>query len=159
MYTVHHADLQTLLVATRPVSLLLLDPHPDAATVIPTGVELTRLDGDPLSQLPALGRYDLAVVANTLERLDRKTAGILLAQLRDLYARRLVVLVPIGDAWEPQASHWEMSDLLGYGLSLMARYAVDGKALHLYHYAIESYKTTPDWFNSQFWAHPERWRP
>ncbi|MFO1429649.1 MAG: DUF6231 family protein [Candidatus Competibacteraceae bacterium] len=112
-----------------------------------------------VTQLPEPGRFDLGVVANTLEYLDRKTAGILVARLRDIHTRRFVVLAPIGQVWEGQASYWETTDFLGYGMTLLARYQVDGKPLHLYHYAIESYKTTPEWFNSKYWAHPERWKP
>jgi hypothetical protein len=43
-------------------------------------------------------------------------------------------------------------------MSVMARYQVESKPLYLYQYAIETYKTTPDWLNSKFWANPERWR-
>ena len=106
-----------------------------------------------------LGRYDLGIVANTLEHQDRKTAGQMLARLRDLHTRRFVVLIPIGEDWDGHVSYWRPSDLLGYGMNLMARYQVEGKSLHLYHYSIKTYKTTPQWFNAHHWAHPENWRP
>jgi hypothetical protein len=161
MHTAHHADVKTLLEVARPASVLLLDPNPQGlpAEALSSDYQVTRLEGDSLAQLPKLERFDLGVVANTLEYLDRKTAGILVARLRDIHTRRFVALVPIGRVWEGLASYWETTDFLGYGMTLMARYQVNGKPLHLYHYAIESYKTTPEWFNSKYWAHPERWQP
>lgn len=163
MHTAHHQDLKILLEATQPASILLIDPNPeglppDCLNVVPD-CRITQLEDDFIPQLQTVERQDLGVVANTLENLDRKTAGMLLARLRDLNTRRFVVLAPIGNAWHEQISYWETADFLGYGMSLMARYQVDGKPLHLYHYAIETYKSTPEWFNSQYWAHPERWKP
>lgn len=161
MHTAHHSDLKTLLEVARPSSLLLIDPNPDALPPegLPEGCRVTRIAGEVLEQLRTLERCDLGVVANTLEYLDHRTAGQILARLRDVNTRRFVALVPIGDAWEDQKSHWQPSDLLGYGMTIMARYKVDGKPLHLYHYSIASYKSTPEWFNAQHWAHPENWRP
>jgi hypothetical protein len=145
----------------RPVSLLLIDPDPTLLTQANSSRQrqLVYSDGDIVEQLRSLERFDLGIVANTLEHLDHKTAGRVLALLRDLHTSRFVALLPMGNAWENQQSYWEMTDLLGYGMTLMARYQLAGKPLHLYHYAIESYKTRPDWFNSQHWAHPERWKP
>lgn len=161
MHTVHHRDLQTLLEVARPTSLLLIDPDPTLLTQanLSKQYQLVYSESDIVQQLRSLERFDLGVVANTLEHLDRKTAGRVLALLRDLHTSRFVALLPMGKIWENHQSHWEMADLLGYGMTLMAHYQVAGKPLHLYHYAIESYKTRPDWFNSQNWAHPERWKP
>jgi hypothetical protein len=163
MHTIHHRDLQTLLEVARPASLLLIDPDPSLLTLTQANLskqrQLVYLDGDIVQQLHGLERFDLGIVANTLEHLDHKNAGRLLAMLRDLHTSRFVALLPMGNAWENQRSHWDMADLLGYGMTLMAHYKVAGRPLHLYHYAIESYKTRPDWFNSQHWAHPERWKP
>lgn len=153
-----------LLEALKPASILLIDPNPDG---IPSdylsahpGCRVTRLqDDDILAQLKELDRFDLGVVANTLEYLDRKTAGMVIARLRDIHTRRFVTLVPMGETREGQRSYWQTADLLGYGMSIMSRYRVDDKPLYLFHYAIETYKLTPDWFNARHWAHPELWRP
>ena len=163
MYTSHHKDLKILLEATQPASLLVIDPNPEGfpssyRQIVP-GCRIAHVEDNILQQLQTLERHDLGVIANTLEHLNRQTAGMVLARLRDLNTRRFIALVPIGNAWGNQTSYWETGDLLGYGMSLMARYRVDGRPLYLYHYAIESYKPTPDWFNSRHWAHPERWKP
>ena len=164
MLTTHHDDLQTLLNATRPASILLIDPNPqalpDAYRASHPECRVHSLEGNLSCRLTTTGdRFDLGVVANTLEHMERRNAGILLARLRDFATRRFVALVPIGDDWEGQVSHWETVDLLSYGMTIMARYKLDGKPLHLYHYAIETYKTTPQWFNANHWAHPEQWKP
>lgn len=163
MHTVHHKDLKILLETLRPASILLIDPNPDG---LPSGYlsahpscQVIHLQENIIAQLKTLGRFDLGVIANTLEHQDHKTAGIILARLRDLHTRRFVALVPIGDAWEGQRSYWQTADLLGYGMTIMARYRTDDKPLYLFHYAIETYKSTPDWFNAKHWAHPELWRP
>jgi hypothetical protein len=164
MYTVHHKDLKVLLETVNPASVLLVDPNPNGLpeeilTSVPT-CRVTHLTDDIVPQLQAQERHELGIVANTLEHMDRKTAGAVLARLRDLDTRRFVALAPIGkDLDENQVSSWEAADFLAYGMTLMARYQTDGKILHLYHYAIESYKTTPEWFNSKNWAHPDRWKP
>ncbi|MEE4378729.1 MAG: DUF6231 family protein [Candidatus Competibacteraceae bacterium] len=161
MHRVHHKDLATLLEVARPRSVLLLDPTLESLpqSNVPASCQITRLSDDIFATLPELGLFDLGIIANTLEHLERKEAGVLLARLRDVHTRRFVALVPLGKAWDNHRSHWHTADLLGYGMTVMARYREADKPLHLYHYAIESYKTTPNWFNNQHWAHPERWRP
>jgi len=163
MHSAYHLDLKTLMETTRPASLLLIDPNPDGlpADLLAAcpNCQVTRLQGDILAQLQSLGHFDLGIVDNTLEQLYHKTAGRVLARLRDLHTHRFIALVPVGRAWKNQRSHWETTDMLGYGMTLMARYQRDDKPLHLYHYAIATYKSTPDWFNSNHWAHPERWKP
>ncbi|MDQ2695598.1 MAG: DUF6231 family protein [Pseudomonadota bacterium] len=164
MHTVHHDDLRTLLDACRPASVLLLDAGPgglpgDWSAAHPD-CRVTHLDAGNLpARLESLERFDLGVVANTLEHLDRRAAGRVLARLRDLQTRRFVALLPIGPAWQGQRSHWEIADLLAYGMTLLRRYRTDAGPLILFHYAIETYKSTPEWFNARHWAHPQNWRP
>jgi hypothetical protein len=35
--------------------------------------------------------------------------------------------------------------------------ADDGYLLYLFD--LHTYKPAPDWLNSKYWAHPERWKP
>ncbi len=163
MLDVHLPDLATLLELTHPRSLLLVDP---AAPGLPADYldahpecRVTRV-GDPvLDTLRTLGRFELGVVANTLEHLEPRVAAMVLARLRDLHTARFVALVPMGRGWQHQRSTWETSDLLAFGMSLMARYRVGDRPVHLYHYNLDTYKITPEWFNARYWAHPERWKP
>lgn len=163
MYTIHHADLSVLLETLQPSSLLLVDPNPDALPeqwlASSHDCHVKRLQNDILSQLETLGRYDLGIVANTLEHMDRREAGMVLARLRDINTRRFVALVPLGKDWEGHATNWETSELLGYGMVMLGRYEENGRPLTLFHYNIRTYKTTPEWFSARNWANPENWQP
>ena len=153
-------DLDTLLAASRADTVLLIDPHQHLPSDWPgKDYRVTRLDADAALALDTEIRYDLAVVLQTVETLPYRRAINLLARLRDVNSRRLAAIVPIGDNWPDQTSHWRIDDLLGLGMSLLARYRIEDRALHLYHYTIDSYKPTPEWFNSRHWAHPENWQP
>jgi len=146
-------DLIGLVTQTKPRSILAIGPQAekDLATYL-TGRSECRLDtlaGDEVAhQLDRLGTYDLVYVAGVLEHLDKTQAGILIAKLRDLHARRLVAAVPIGHPWQE-------TDLLAYGLHCIGRYRENDEAMHLYEFDIATYKTTPDWLNNKYWAHPE----
>ncbi|MEZ5584321.1 MAG: DUF6231 family protein [Candidatus Competibacteraceae bacterium] len=124
MHRVHHKDLATLLEVVRPRSVLLLDPDPEPLpqNSVPAGCQITCLSADVPAALPQLGRFDLGIIASTLEHLEYKEAGLILARLRDLRTRRFVVLVPLGNDWSHQRSHWQTADLLAYSMTVMARY-------------------------------------
>ena len=96
-------------------------------------------------RLDTLGRYDLVFVSHVLERLDKNTAGNLIAKLRDLHGTRLIMVVPIGTDWRGHVSFWEKNDLLGYGLVQVGGYMHQGCPVHIYAFDIATYKTTPDW--------------
>jgi hypothetical protein len=93
--------------------------------------------------------YDLAVVADTLERLPRKDAGMLLSRLRDLHSKRFLALVRLGGD-----GNWSNTDLIAYGMKHCGDFPDD---YALYRFNIYDYKDTPDWLNAKYWAHPERW--
>lgn len=95
--------------------------------------------------------FDCVLVTDTLEHLPKRQAGILLSRLRDLYARYLLVAVPVGASTADSATRWSEPDLLAYGLRRLGRYG----DLCVYSFDIYDYKLTPDWLNSKYWAHPE----
>jgi hypothetical protein len=101
--------------------------------------------------------FDFAIVANAAEHLDKNTAVHLLARLRDLYAKKLLVVVPMGDQWKNHQSLWQETDLLALGFIKKANLQVAQKPVYVYAFDIVTYKTTPEWLNSQYWANPELW--
>jgi hypothetical protein len=146
----------------RPTSILTVgvdDPQLfDAYLKANPGAIVHALDAAKLlGDTRDLPRFDLALVANTLERLDQREAGIIIARLRDLHARRLLVLVPIGQGWASNRSHWESGDLLGFGMRRLARYRSNEGPVHLYRFDLADYKPTPEWLNPKDWANPEMW--
>jgi hypothetical protein len=101
--------------------------------------------------------FEFAIVSNCIEHLEKASAEHLLARLRDIHTKKLVIVVPIGEQWKNHTSHWEETDLLALGFILKADLTVDHKPVHVYAFDITSYKTTPDWLNSKYWANPELW--
>ncbi|NIR28926.1 MAG: hypothetical protein GWN84_06350 [Gammaproteobacteria bacterium] len=153
-------SLAELLETHRPANLLLVAPRGtnafDERIDKRLDLDVQRLDRERLiERLTELGRFDLAFVIETVEHMDKEAAVKVLARLRDVHARRLYVLAPIGVGEDDQASRWEDIDFWGYGFTRVGRYERDGHPLHLYGFDIDHYKITPDWLNAKYWANPE----
>jgi hypothetical protein len=108
-----------------------------------------------LDSLAERGRYDLGLISHTLEHLPKDQASQLIARLRDVHCRRLLVVVPIGDRWQQHRSRWYATDLLGFGFVRVSDYQTNDKPVQVYAFDIDTYKTVPDWLNSRYWANPE----
>lgn len=153
-------SLQDLLHGLRPRNILVLGPlgerliddyrHADP------DCELTVIEPDELfDEFDSLPRYDLVFISHTIEKLPKDEAIRLIARLRDIHARRLILLVMMGEGWPNAVSQWHKRDVLALGLVQMAENITNGLPVHIYGYDILTYKTCPDWLNSRFWAHPE----
>ena len=119
---------------------------------------ITVFDGaDPLEQIQGMPRVDLAVVAHALEMMEKRRAQNLLAALRDLYSKCLIVAVRLGSNWPGLISHWQENELLGFGMQQVASYEKDERPIGVYEFNIEDYKLSPDWLSARHWAHPELW--
>lgn len=149
------------LQASHPQSLLVLGQNADAyARACQSSRPDCRVHAAPtrVEVIPAV-RYDLVVVAGLIEHLDKAAAVALIAQLRDFQALKLLVAAPLGVTWPDHASHWEERDFLALGMQVFERLDCAGRGLALFRFDIHDYKQVPDWFNSKYWAHPERWEP
>jgi hypothetical protein len=73
----------------------------------------------------------------------------LVAAMRDLLARRMLVFVP--------ENLLDDTTLRGLGLTLQARLEADAASWQAWSYDIRTYKPVPDWLNPRFWANPENW--
>lgn len=158
-------DIETLLNDCQPASILVMGSG--AQTAVRAYREQKELLGkgchvdhvEPPAASDTLGRrYDMGVVTETLEFLDKRRALVLLSRLRDLYTSRFCVAVRIGAAWPGLTSYWHRRELLGAGMLLVNSYdATEQCRLQLYKYDIASYKPTPGWLNPDDWANPELW--
>lgn len=162
MTGVFHQDINRQLETYRPRSVLLVDRDRNEALRAYQAqhprCRVTRLDGtDPLRHLQSEGRYDMGIVVNTLEHMDKAGAGRLVARLRDLHTRRACIVIPVGPAWCGLTSTWEPTDMIAYGMTLIGSRERDGKPVHLYGFDIAEYKERPDWLNSDHWANPDLW--
>lgn len=130
-------------------------------TVICIGQDLSQVQFQPAIQwsyfsvsdflnLPFQQRYDLAVVmldtAET-EHLSEQIMSQILVKLRDLFAKRLVVI-----------SRLQNEKLLrALGFTQLIDKTTHEADFALWQFNILTYKHVPDWFNSKFWANPENW--
>lgn len=149
------AEIECALRTRQPRSLLVvgaptlaplavyIGAHKDCrCVVVPITVDLGTLK-DP-------SRFDLAFVAPVIADLPKTKATQLLAALRDRYAQHLIVAVAADESRAGLTS----TDFLALGM----RHVGDDtgeRAYALYEFDIVDYKNTPDWLNSQYWAHPE----
>ena len=100
--------------------------------------------------LPFTQRYDLAfVLFNSVEmqQLLRIDKTQLLVKLRDLFAKRIVVVSQLQDE----------KLLRSLGFTQLIDKTTHEHDFALWQFNILTYKHVPDWFNSKFWANPENW--
>jgi hypothetical protein len=108
-----------------------------------------------LDDLEPARLFDLALVAGVLESLPMRAGAALIARLRDVQAKKLILLV--SNSLSGEHNRWQRQDLLALGLHHQSSYDNNGQAAAIYTFDIGNYKPTPDWLNPSNWAHPERW--
>ncbi len=118
-----------------------------------TGISVTRFD-EP-SGIAALGKdtFDIAIVADALSAMQRDSAIALLARLRDVQARQVLVISRDGG---PTDEVFSDTDFRAYGFRRLQTQTSAGQCWRVHEFSIGSYKVTPDWLNAKYWAHPER---
>ena len=154
--------LAGIVVDKAPASVVFIGPvaksAADSYRARHADATITVFDGaDPLEQIKGMPRVDLAVVAHALEMMEKRRAQNLLAALRDLYSKCLIVAVRLGDNWPGLISHWQENELLGFGMQQLAHHEQDERPVGVYEFNIADYKLSPDWLSARHWAHPELW--
>ncbi len=149
-----HQALLGILEQYRPQRVLCVSPEPVPAVVAwgADNPESVRFEANQVPLPPELAnqRYDLAIVADQLERLDKRTGIELLAGLRNLSVSRMAVLVEL-----PHAPGWQDTDFFALAMQRQGRYDRDDRHLSLFTYDLAAYKSVPDWLNSKYWANPQ----
>lgn len=138
-----YAPKHLLLVgATRiPAVDAFLQAHPDC--------QLDSCAAGPLPADLAAKRYDLALLADCLEHLERRDALQLVGGIRNLNSSRVAVLVDL------QAAGTRETDFYALAMQASERFRRDAQTLTLFTYDLREYKQVPDWLNAKFWANPE----
>lgn len=133
------------LQATKARQVIVVGelPWPQNATAAQAMTPATALD-----HAADRGRQELAIAALQQDQ-DRNEARQLIAALRDLLARQLLVFVP--------EKLLDDTELRGLALTRQARFELEGEAWQAWSYDIRTYKSVPDWLNPRFWANPENW--
>lgn len=157
-------DIETLLNECQPDSVLVIGDGADDAVeryrehkrMLGRECSIERIERNtPIESLEA--RYEMGIVTETIEHMDKRDAILLLSRLRDLYTARFCAAVRVGEGWSGVTSTWTRNELLGIGMMLVNSYTDDGRRIHLYKYDIATYKPTPGWLNPDDWANPELW--
>lgn len=100
--------------------------------------------------LPFTQRYDLGFVlfdTEEMQTISDSQKSQLLVKLRDLMAKRIVVVSNLSDE----------KLLRSLGFTQLIDKTTHESDFALWQFNILTYKHVPDWFNSKFWANPENW--
>ncbi|WP_445344695.1 DUF6231 family protein [Acinetobacter bohemicus] len=100
--------------------------------------------------LPFTQRYDVGLVlldSQELLAISNIQKSQLLVKLRDLMAKRIVVVSQLQDE----------KLLRSLGFTQLIDKTLHDRDFALWQFNILTYKHVPDWFNSKFWANPENW--
>ena len=100
--------------------------------------------------LPFTQRYDVGFVlldSQELLAISNTQKSQLLVKLRDLMAKRIVVVSQLQDE----------KLLRSLGFTQLIDRTLHDRDFALWQFNILTYKHVTDWFNSKFWANPENW--
>ena len=151
--------LAAMLDGHQPASLLTisLNPVPLAEEWSRAhGVQLTQIsEQDPVTALDHQARYDLVLVADQLEYMERHRGEELLGLLRNLHTQSMVVMYR--EDLAPARLRWQRNDFLGMGLQRAAAFTQNERSMALYSYDLATYNFKRSWNNPRFWANPENW--
>jgi len=104
-----------------------------------------------LIEAPVTGLADLAIV-DSRAQLDDDQVRIVLSRLRDLLARRVLIMI------RPDADViWSRHTLIGCGYTHLVDCLHHDECITLFQFDIATYKHTPDWLGPSNWANPEMW--
>lgn len=144
------AEIERVLRARQPRSLLAVGEQAHALLARYTSGTDCRYVALADANVATLDeRFDLALVAPATG--PSKTDVVqLVAALRDRYARHLLVAARVDT--RVGLTH---AEYLALGMRHVGDYGGGASAHALYEFDIVDYKHTPDWLNSEHWAHPE----
>ena len=94
--------------------------------------------------------FDLGFVlfdTDEMQKISEMQKSQLLVKLRDLMAKRIVVVSRLQDE----------KLLRSLGFTQLIDKTAHSADFALWQFNILTYKHVPDWFNSRFWANPENW--
>ncbi len=161
-------DIETLVNVSQAQRILLLgncepsflDNYIQQKALLNQNCELTYIASHEIESLWKLNqRFDVAIVINLFEHIEKSKGMQVLSRLRDVLSPQYCICLPLSSAAKPDS--WHLTDLFSFALSRVSNYQieVDGKAMELglFKYNINDYKKTPDWLNADNWANPQMW--
>jgi len=153
-------DIQSLLETICPLKVLIVgeslygiaDEYSAQCASIHRDISVTKVDkATEIANNVYSDRYDFAVIGEVTESTSKQHSQQVLSRVRNFCAPQMIIAVNLNN------SEWSMHDFLAIGLAKFTEHKSDGENSILYQYNIDTYKKTPDWFNSENWANPEMW--
>ena len=137
---------------TAAQQILVVSKIPVPAIETASTLRVTRHSDAPSADALGTRIFDVAVIVDVQAALPRAEASALIARLRDVNARRVLVI------GHDAASAGRTADeaLRAYGFRRLLAHEAAGQHWTVHEFSIDSYKSTPDWLNAKYWAHPER---
>lgn len=145
------------LESEKPATVLFIAPEisPNLANHL-AAIQETKLDHVIFKNLEQsitpLGRFEFAIVADTLDELERKESEQLISRLRDLHSKLLWVMVS-----ENQQGCYNSKDAIAQGMRMVNPENFGAGQPEWYEFSLQFYKPVPQWLNAKNWANPERW--
>ena len=131
----------------------LLELNPECVCTLDSEADRFSAEALPLTprySADAHGPCTLALGIDALTGLDAASARQLIHHTRLYVAPRLLLLARADCALDGEAFR-----ALGFMCEV-----IDAEAgVSIQSYDLAHYKSTPDWLNARFWAHPDRWEP
>ena len=138
--------LEKVREAVPDRDVLLISDHPPSP--VPEWVAMTLSSAEMLA-MPRLESHHACGLILT-PWVEPEQVDVVIAHLRDFLSLELYVLHP-GDTLE------QARRMGALGLRCVEVFDVDGQPWGLNHFSLKTYKKTPNWLNSRFWANPRRW--
>lgn len=101
------------------------------------------------STLPQ-ARFDLGVIFDGIEKLEKQKATELIGTLKNQYCETLWVGMPANDSWSRE-------DFIALGFKQSAQNPI-GPHFFFYDFDIATYNRKRSWNNPKNWANPENWQ-
>ena len=140
----------TLLEKVRGIApdrdVLLISDH--SPSPVPEWIATTLSSAEALGASHPESRHACGLILTPWVEPEQLDAVI--AHLRDFLSLEFYVLHP-GDAME------QTRRMGALGLRCLETFDAEGQAWGLNHFSLKTYKKTPSWLNSRFWANPRLW--
>lgn len=160
-------DIETLIFECQPKSILLvgnssselLDNYRSQSKLLGSPCEVHCIDTSDIGTVSDLGnQFDLGIVLNCVEHMHKVDAFQLLAKLRDIHTRQYCLGLQLSETDNTKSDEqWQIADLYSLALKQVSAYAQGTGRFGLFKYKVQTYKSTPQWLNSENWANPENW--
>ena len=158
-------DIETLINVAQPSRILLigdcdtefLQNYQTQKSLIQQDCQVSNISCEDIDQLWQLQEsFDVAIVVNLFEHLDKSKGMQVLSRLRDVLSPQYCIALPLSQKQSNNA--WHLTDLFSFALSKVASYKqAEEPEIGLFKYNINDYKKTPDWLNADNWANPQMW--